>query len=489
MRILIVTPEAVPFAKTGGLADVAGALMAEYKKMGIEAIIMLPLYRKIKKDARKFRLKPLDKEITVPLGGIIEKAMIWEGKTTEGGLAYFIENDRFYDRDDLYGTPEGDFPDNAERFIFFNRGVLEALKVLGLGIDVIHCHDWQTGLIPVYIKTIYREDLPRVTTVMTIHNIGYQGIFWALDMPLTGLGWELFNMEALEFYGKINFLKGGIIFADIINTVSENHVREILTPEYGFGLDGVLRKRGEDLYGIFNGIDYNEWDPEKDRLIPVRYSKKALSGKAICKKSLQKLCGFPQDKSLLIGMVTRLSAQKGLDIVIEAMDRIIDMGAQVVILGKGDEPFHKVFLEFKENYKGRLSVTIGFDNSLAHKIYAGADVFLMPSRYEPCGLGQIIAMRYGTIPVGRRTGGIADTVIPYDSSKGTGTGFLFDDYSAESLLKALSMAKGVFDDKGQWLRIKRNAMSVDFSWRQSAEGYVSLYKKVIERVQEVKGSS
>lgn len=488
MKILIATPEALPFIKTGGLADVIGALIDEYTKMRMTVSVILPFYREIKKNARAFGIKPTGREITVPLGDRVEKGMIWEGKTTKGASAYFIENDKFYDRDELYGTPEGDFPDNASRFIFFARGVLEALRVLKINIDIIHCNDWQTGLIPVYIKTIYRNQpvsgrniFPETKTLMTIHNLGYQGIFRAPDMPLTGLGWEMFNMEALEFYGKINFLKGGIIFADIINTVSENYAKEILTEEYGFGLDGVLRKRGEDLYGILNGIDYNEWDPEKDKLISTRYSRKVLSGKAICKSALQKACRFSQDRSLLIGMVTRFSAQKGLDIVAEAMEGIINMGAQGVILGKGDEPFQRIFLKLQEKYPRQLSVTIGFDNTLAHRVYAGSDIFLMPSRYEPCGLGQLIAMRYGTIPVARKVGGLADTIIPYDPSKGAGTGFLFDDYSRDELLRTVKKAIALFNDKRHWLKIRRNAMSEDFSWRKSAERYISLYKKALEK--------
>jgi len=481
MKILIATPEAVPFVKTGGLADVTGALINEYKKMRVNASIILPLYREIKKNAMNFAIKSTGKEISVRLADKIEKGIIWKGRTQKGATAYFIENDKFYDRDNLYGTSGGDFPDNASRFIFYSRGVIEALKTLKLNVDVIHCNDWQTGLIPVYIKTIYKKDFQHTVTVMTIHNLGYQGIFWALDMPLTGFGQELFNTEALEFYGKINFLKGGIVFADAITTVSNNYAKEILTQEYGFGLDGVLRKRSKDLYGIINGIDYKEWSPDKDKLIPVNYSIKDMSGKTECKKSLQKACGLPQVDSPVTGMVTRLSAQKGLDIVAEAMEGIINAGAQMVILGKGDEPFQKLFLDLKKKFSKQLSVTIGFDNTLAHKIYAGSDIFLMPSRYEPCGLGQLIALRYGTVPVVRRTGGLADTVIQYNPSTGVGTGFLFNDYSSDELLKTLKEAKEIFNDKGHLLKIRRNIMSEDFSWKQSAKQYLALYKKVRSR--------
>jgi starch synthase len=481
MKILIATSEAVPFAKTGGLADVTGVLINEYKKMGIEAAIMLPLYRKIKQSAKDFGLKPLGREITVPLGEQSETGKLWEGRTPEGAPAYFIENDKFYDRDDLYGTSEGDFPDNSSRFIFYDRAVLESLKILELNVDIIHCNDWQTALIPVYIKTIYRNEFPKTKTLLTIHNLGYQGLFWSLDIPLTGLGWELFNIEGLEFYGRINFLKGGILFADILTTVSKNYAREILTEEYGFGLEGVLRKRSKDLYGIINGIDYNDWDPKNDSLIPANYSIKDLSGKAECKKSLQKRCGFSSNNPILIGMVTRLSSQKGLDLVAEAIGEIIRSGAQVIILGKGDKAFHREFLGLQKKYSKQLSVTIGFDNPLAHKIYAGSDVFLMPSRYEPCGLGQLIALRYGTIPVGRKTGGLVDTIVGYNPHKGSGTGFLFNGYSSKELLRAFKKAKEFFNDKQHWRRIQRNAMSQNFSWRHSAEEYLSLYKKALKK--------
>jgi len=481
MKILLATSEAVPFIKTGGLGDVIGALVNEYKNMGIEAAVILPFYRKIKKAAKDFGIKPLEKEIIVPLGDRFEIGKLWIGKTSEGAPAYFIESNKFYDRDDLYGTPEGNFPDNAARFTFYDRAVLETLKALELNVDVIHCNDWQTGLIPIYIKTIYKNEFPKTATLMTIHNLGYQGLFWSLDMQLTGLGWELFNIEGLEFYGKINFLKGGLLFADIVNTVSNNYAKEILTSDYGFGLDGVLKKRSKDIYGIINGIDYNDWNPETDTFIPFNYSIENLSGKAKCKKSLQKACGLSPSDSILIGMVTRLSSQKGLDLMAEAIDEIIKSGAQIIILGKGDEHFHKIFSELQKKYNGQLSVSISFDNPLAHKIYAGSDIFLMPSKYEPCGLGQLIAMRYGTIPVGRKTGGLLDTIVEYNPSAGTGTGFLFSTYSSDELFKAVKRANEFFNDKPQWLKIQKNAMSQNFSWHRSAEEYLSLYQKALKK--------
>lgn len=482
MRILIATSEAVPFIKTGGLADVAGTLANEYRKMGMEASLILPFYRKIKKAAKDFGIKPLGKEITVRLGDHIEKGKIWEGKTAEGAPAYFIDNNKFYNRDELYGTPDGDFPDNSSRFIFYDRAVLEILEALNLNFDVIHCNDWQTCLIPIYIKTIYKKDFPKTATLLTVHNLGYQGLFRSPDMPLTGLGLDMFNINGLEFYGKISFLKGGILFADAINTVSTNYAGEILTPEYGFGLDNVLKKRSKDLYGIINGIDYNVWNPENDGLIPANYSASDLSGKEKCKKSLLKTLSLPSNKSMLIGMVARLSSQKGIDILAEAIKEIVKSGAKIIILGKGEEPFHKTLLDLQKNFSKNLSVTIGFDDKLAHRIYAGSDIFLMPSKYEPCGLGQLIALRYGTIPIGRKTGGLVDTIFEYNPSDKSGTGFLFGNYSAREFLLAISRANKFFNDKGHWAAIQKNAMAQNFSWRHSAEEYLLLYQKILKKI-------
>lgn len=481
MKILLASSEVVPYIKTGGLGDVAGTLINEYRKTGTEASAILPLYKKIKQSARDFKLISLGKEITVPLGNSLEKGSLWKGKTPEGADVYFIENRKFYDRDEIYSTSRGDYPDNASRFIFYSRGVLEALKALKLKPDIIHCNDWQTGLIPVYLKTLYKDEFPKTATLMTIHNLGYQGIFKQSEMPLTGLAPALFNINGLEFHGKINFLKAGILFADIINTVSGNYAKEILTSEYGFGLDEVLRKRRNYLYGIINGIDYSEWNPEEDNFIPAKYSKDDLSGKVICKKYLQKEHGLAVTNSPLIGMVTRLSSQKGLDIVADAMDMIIGSGVQMIILGKGDESLHRVFSGFQKKYRRNLSVTIGFDNELAHKIYAGSDIFLMPSRYEPCGLGQLIALRYSTIPVARKTGGLLDTIEEYNPSEGTGSGFLFTSYSYTELIKTVKRAKKFFNAKKHWLNLQKNAMSRNFSWPHSAKKYLSLYQKALSK--------
>jgi starch synthase len=475
MKILIASSEAVPFIKTGGLGDVAGTLVSEYRKSGIDASTILPLYKNI----RKSGITPLPGEISVQLGDHIETGRIWKGKHPGGADAYFIQNDKFYDREEIYSSPEGDYPDNASRFIFYSRSVLEAIKALHIQADIIHCNDWQTGLIPVYLKTTYRRELPETSSILSIHNIGYQGIFDTSSLALTGLHGNTSIAHDLELNGKLNFLKAGILYADRITTVSSNYAREIQFPEYGFGLEGVLHKKKDSLRGIINGIDYNEWNPRKDKFIPATYGINDLSGKARCKKDLVGKFGLQDSESLLIGMVSRLASQKGFDLVSESMDEIIKSGAQMIILGKGDESLHRKFMELHNKYNGRLSVILGFNNALAHRIYAGSDVFLMPSKYEPCGLGQLIALRYGTIPVARKTGGLADTIEEYNPVQGSGTGFLFNRYSSEEMLIAIKRAEDLFNNKRAWKNIRNNAMSRDFSWAKSAEEYISLFRELL----------
>lgn len=480
MKILIATPEAVPFAKTGGLADVTGALLREYRKMKEEAYLMMPLYGRVREN---FKLRDTDLKISVPMGNRKLKGRIFSYGPPEAdkASAYFIECDEFFDREEIYGTPRGDYPDNAARFIFFSRGVLEACRALGFNPDIIHCNDWQTGLIPLYLKTIYSSDkfFDRTASIITIHNLGYQGLFSQSEMPLTGLEKNLFTPEGIEFYGKVNFLKAGLISADSITTVSNNYAKEILSSEYGFGLDGVLSKRASALTGIVNGIDPKEWNPESDAFIKRNYSLKDIKGKKECKLQLLKECSIRADAEMpLIGMVGRLSSQKGLDLILESIDEILSAGANFIILGRGDEMFHRRLSSAAEKHKGRMYVKIGFEDSLAHKIYAGADIFLMPSRYEPCGIGQLIAMRYGTIPVARRTGGLMDTVSDYQPIDGKGTGFLFSDYTADALQCCLKRALCVYINKARWKKLIRSAMKMNFSWVDSAKRYIELYDKV-----------
>ncbi|MBI4688753.1 MAG: glycogen synthase [Nitrospirae bacterium] len=456
MKILIATPEAVPFAKTGGL-----------------------VYKRVKE---AFNPKNTGVKVKVPVGNQNFTGKIY----SKGTSVYFIKRDEFFDREDLYGTPQGDYADNAARFIFFSRGILEACKALKIKPDIIHCHDWQTGLVPLYLKTIYKPDkfFNKTSTVITVHNLGYQGLFSPSEMPLTGLDRALFNPEGIEFYGKINFLKAGLISADLITAVSDNYSKEILNKEYGFGLEGVLKKRSASLSGIINGIDYGEWNPKTDIFIAKKYSDSDIAGKRECKQQLLKDCFIkPNAEMPVVGMVGRLSSQKGLDLVLESIEGIVSTGAYLIIIGKGDEMFHKRLSETAEKYKGNIHVKIGFNDALAHKIYAGSDIFLMPSKYEPCGLGQMIAMRYGTIPVVRKTGGLADTVSDYEPLIGAGTGFLFEDYNRSALQDCLKRAMCVYVDKPRWQNLIRNAMKMDFSWNASAKKYVNLFRKAIKMKQ------
>jgi starch synthase len=480
MKILIASPEAVPYIKTGGLADVAGALSKEFRKMKDTVCLVLPLYRKIRDSL--IRLADTGISLNIPVGGRIVKGRIWKDRQA----AFFIECDEFFNRLELYGTADGDYSDNASRFAFFSRGILEMCRSLAFTPDIIHCNDWQTGLVPFYLRTLYRDDafFKKTATLLTIHNLGYQGLFPASDMRATNLGPEFFNPEGIEFYGKVNFLKAGMIAADILTTVSETYSREILLPESAFGLDGLLKKREHDLFGIVNGIDYDEWDPAKDKLLPATYHVKDLSGKTLCKRELLRMLFKTARKGReeqvpVMSMVTRFSEQKGLDLVMRAIPEILSFGVKLAILGKGDERFQRSFRELSAKYKDSISVTIGFDEMLAHRMYAGSDYFLMPSKYEPCGLGQLIALRYGTIPIARKTGGLADTIEDFEPLTRKGTGFLFSDYTASGMLDALKRAFCVYTDTDKMQSMIRNGMRKDFSWRRSAQRYRELYKTAL----------
>lgn len=474
MKIVIATSEAVPYAKTGGLADVTGSLLREYHRLGEEAYLFLPLYRIVRNN---FIVRRSGISIKVRLGERLINSQVF----SIDDRVFFIGCDEFFDRDELYGTPFGDFPDNARRFIFFSKAILEALMTMGFRPDIIHCNDWQTAMMPLYLKTLYKDYFRQTATVMTIHNMGYQGIFDSSEMNLTGLGWEWFNIEGIEFYGKINFLKAGLISADVITTVSKRYAQEILTPEYGHGLDGVLRKRLKDLKGILNGIDTEEWDPATDRHIHEKFSSKDISGKKRCKEELIKVCGLDIDMNApVLSFVGRLSRQKGIDILSESIERIVSFGPGIIILGKGDAEFEDKVKRLGKSYKGKVSVKIGYDEAFAHRVYAGSDIFVMPSRYEPCGLGQMIAMRYGTIPVARKTGGLADTIEDYNPLTNSGTGFLFEDFNSEAFLCSTRLAISAFSCKDKWIGLMKRAMEKDFSWKRSAMEYIDLYEFLIK---------
>ncbi|KPK45153.1 MAG: hypothetical protein AMK74_04070 [Nitrospira bacterium SM23_35] len=482
MKILIASPEAVPYIKTGGLADVVGALLKEFRKLKEDAVLVLPLYKRIRDS--KIRLADTGVSLDIQVGDRVLNCRVLEHKQS----AYFIACDEFFDRPEPYGTAAGDYSDNASRFALFAKSVPEMCRAISYKPDIIHCNDWQTALIPLYLRTLYGKDsfFRKTATLLTIHNIGYQGLFPPSHMSLTNLGWEMFNPEGIEFYGKVNFLKGGLIASDLLSTVSQTYASEILQPESGFGLDGVLNRRRNDLFGIVNGIDYREWDPASDKHLSANYHAGDLSGKTLCKRELLRMLFRKEDDSEddqvpLIGMVTRLSEQKGMDIVLEAIPDIVSYGVKLVVLGKGEDRFQSSFQEMSERYRENISVTVGFDETLAHRIYAGSDYFLMPSKYEPCGLSQLIALRYGAVPVARRTGGLVDTVQDFEPLTRRGTGFLFSDYTAPALLDALKRAFCVYTDVEKMQSIIRAGMKANFTWKRSAQQYLELYKTALRK--------
>jgi len=480
MRVLIATPEAVPYAKTGGLADVVGALLKEFRLRGVEASIILPLYKGIKDN---FTLYRTGVSLHVNMGGRYIDAEMWISEKSSSPQAYFIDCEGLYGRPELYGTAAGDYRDNALRFAFFSRAVLEACVAMNIRPEVIHCNDWQTAMLPLYLKAFYgKKSLGKTATLFTIHNLGYQGLFQPSDIKYTGMGWDYFTPEGLEFYGMLNFMKAGLLYADLLNTVSTTYAREILEKESGFGLDGVLRKRKEDLYGIMNGIDYNEWDPSTDALIPANYSAAEIQGKMKCKKRLLRETGLSDDRAPLLGIVSRLSSQKGIDLIVDSIDEVISIGVNVIILGKGEDYFQDLLEEISQRHRGKVFFKVGFEEAVAHLIYAGCDFLLMPSWYEPCGLGQLIALRYGTIPIVRKTGGLADTVRDYDHLGSEGTGFFFSDYTPPALQNAVKRALCIFMSKGRMGKMVADAMRTDFSWGRSAERYLELYEKAVKKV-------
>lgn len=495
MKIALISSEAVPFSKTGGLADVAGTLFKVFAGMGLDTFLFLPLYESTFKQFHN-SLADLGLEIDIPIGKEIKKCRVFSEKrsgsdTKKKGTVYFVANKEYFDRAELYGSAEGDYTDNDARFTFFCRSVLEICRSIDLRCDVLHCNDWQTGLIPFYIKTIYRNEpaFSNMRTVLTIHNMGYQGLFSPAALEVAGLGSEAFNPEGLEFYGKVNFLKAGLVSADILTTVSPTYAKEILSSEKGFGLEGVLRKRAAALFGVLNGIDTSEWDPASDSFLPYKYSKTNVGGKAKCKQALISQCLFESEpETPLLCFIGRLSSQKGVDLIVDSVHELMNDGANLFILGKGDAHFQRLVATQARQYPGRIYFRIGFDVALSHLAYAGADIFLMPSLYEPCGLGQMIAMRYGTVPVAYSTGGLADTIVSANSqvdkytftdkySTIKETGFLFTDYTPTAFVAEVRKALYVYGRKDIWRQFIDSAMGKDFSWKRSADMYLELYRK------------
>ena len=476
VRILFVASEGLPFSKTGGLADVVEALPKALVALGHEVAVVLPRYRGIKAGV------VVIPSLTIPLANRLRFPAILDGTQISGVRYFFVDDPEYFDRDGLYGNSGGDFPDNAERYSEFCRAAIEIVKHVWPA-DVIHCHDWPTALLPVLLRTSYGDDttVKDIPVVFTIHNMGYHGLFPKAVLERAGIPMSVYHPAGLEFFGNVNFLKGGIVYSDLLTTVSKRYAQEIQTPEYGFGLDGVMRTRADQLTGILNGVDYSAWSPDKDKLIPMKYSAKEMGGKHVCKQALLELFGIaPENASRpVIGIVSRFADQKGFDLIAEKAYEMMKEELSLVVLGTGERKYEELFATLASTFPGRAGVKIAYDNELAHKIEAGADMFLMPSRYEPCGLNQIYSLKYGTVPVVRATGGLDDTVEPFDLEHGTGTGFKFAEYSGEAMMHAIRQALHHCTDERIWKRIQLNGMAKDFSWKGPAAEYAKVYEAAV----------
>ena len=492
MNILFASSEVAPFAKTGGLADVCGALPVDLAQLGHNVAVIMPAYRQVLEGGHA--IEPLSVKFDVPIGNKIVPGRLLKG-TLPGSRVpiFFVENSDYYDRPELYRVKGEDYKDNCERFVFFSRAVLESIHLLKLPLDVVHCHDWQTGLIPALLNLEYHHahGYEHIASLLTIHNLAYQGLFWHWDMGLTGLDWKYFNMHQMEFYGKLNLLKTGIAFADGITTVSQRYAEEIQSPDLGCGLEGVLQERREVLEGIVNGIDDTVWNPSIDIHLPAHYDVTSWrEGKAANKAALQTELGLPLfPQTPLIGIIGRLADQKGFDLTAEVMRKWVrEVEAQWVILGTGEPRYHELLEQLSREAPQKVAARLTFSEPLAHRIEAAADMFLMPSHYEPCGLNQLYSLRYGTVPIVRSTGGLADTVVDATDEAialGTATGFSFVSYEASALEYALSRAVSAFHHKPEvWRQLVETGMRQDWSWRKSAERYVEVYERVVARHQE-----
>lgn len=483
LRVAMIASECVPFAKSGGLADVVGALPKALRALGHDVVVVMPKYASI--DPVKHGLQRHFDQMCVWMGNIEEWCAVDTARTTGGVPVYFIESNKYFDRPGLYHDDRfRDYGDNPRRFAFLTRAALQLCHDMRFRPDVVHAHDWQTALAPAYLKVWHWDDdvLGSAASVLTIHNIGYQGVYGVENYDYIGLQWRNFTSDKFEDHGRINFLKGGIQYADVVNTVSPTYADETRTPEYAHGLAPHLSDRGADYVGVLNGADYSQWDPSVDKLIPAQYSRHDLRGKALCKESLQQRLRLDVDPSLpLIGVVSRFAGQKGLDVLATCIEDIVrDMRVQFAILGSGDRGLEARYGALPARYPGRIGSHIGYSNELAHWIEAGADFFLMPSRYEPCGLNQIYSLKYGALPIVRDTGGLADTVEQYDERGGVGTGFKFRELSPEAIYYAVGWAVSTWYDRSYHIdRMRRQGMAQDFSWGASARVYLRVYEQAM----------
>lgn len=480
MKIAFLASEVAPYAKTGGLADVAGALPKYLARAGHEVKVIMPLYRCVRATGLPLLKAAGDLAMDWYDGPAVFS--VWE-EPTGRATAYFIEKNDYFERDALYGTSAGDYPDNGERFGFFSRAALETLKTLDFAPDILHVHDWQAALSLAYLKFVFGEDpfFRKTKSLFTIHNLAYQGLFEPEILGRIGLPKKLFHVEALEFFRKVSFLKAGLLYSTAINTVSPRYSREIQTPEFGCGLEGLLQMKSDALFGILNGADYSTWDPASDAALVKPYTAADLDGKAACRRDLLSAFGLPDDKKDLpvIGLVSRLAGQKGLDILVEALGGLFPLGVRLVILGTGEAPIEKALKDAVRRYPSFFGLRIAFDDTLARKIYAGSDMFLIPSRYEPCGLTQMYSLKYGTVPIVRATGGLDDSIQEFDPATGTGNGLKFQAAEAGALLGSIRKAVRIYGQKATWAKIVRNGMACDFSWERASSEYIALYRKIL----------
>jgi starch synthase len=478
MHIVFAASECVPWAKTGGLADVVGALPPVLVRMGHRVTTFVPYYRQVAKKLSD--LPVVISSLTMPYTYYQRYARVLDGGVHDGVQVYFIDCPEMFDRENFYATPSGDYPDNWERFGLFSRAVIEASKILGVP-DVFHAHDWQTALIPIFLRSIYFFDpvLRRVPCVFTIHNAGYQGWFPSEIMPRLLLPWDMFTMDKLEMYDHVNLLKGGLVYADALTTVSRHYAQEIQTAEFGNGLEDIFRRRSADLFGILNGVDYEEWDPSRDKHIAAHYSVDNLKGKKECRRDLLHAFGMDgvEDQTAVLGVVSRFATQKGFDMLASIIHELVKDDIVLLALGTGEEYYERLLGELALRYPDKVRVQVRYDNTMAHKVEAGSDIFLMPSRYEPSGLNQMYSLRYGTVPVVRSTGGLEDTI--YEEHDGEGNGFKFHGYNPEDFLDAIRRALATFQNKEQWEEIMKRGMEEDFSWDKPAEEYIKVYERII----------
>ena len=491
LNIAYVASEATPYSKTGGLADVAGALPQQLANLKHRVALFTPCYRSVSIDRWDiFRVGRLT-DLSVWVGGREWKFnLLQRDESPKNKLeTYFIQCDEMFDRESLYVDPKTgkDYVDNHIRFAFFARAVLAVMERLEFKPDIINCNDWQSALIPAYLKTAERDHpfYQNTRTVLTIHNVAYQGLFPAEAFADLGINQSYYYPTSpFEFWGEVNFLKAGIVYADTVTTVSETYAKEIQSAnEFGYGLEGVLHDRRSSLFGIVNGVDYDIWSPEHDKLIAKTYDVESIAGKETNKRELLKLAGLDAKRidKPLIGVISRLADQKGFDLIEEIADELFALDISFVILGTGQEKYHELFIKLAKTYPDRISVNLKFDDRLAHMIEAGSDMFLMPSRFEPCGLNQMYSLRYGTVPIARKTGGLADTIADYDEAKAKSTGFLFEDYSGAELLAAIDRALKLFEKKKTWQALVKRGMKKDFSWKRSAKRYIEIYQETLEQ--------